>query len=214
MILKDVVFFPQSILPLHIFEPRYRNMLRDVLEGNRLFAVASVDEDNLKPGEDEEPPASVATVGMVRASHDNADGTSNLILQGICRVKVAEKLCHSPYPVIQIHPLTTPPDYDAKGVARMKARISDMLMNESCLSNGVPEEFIQFLGTIEDPDTFIDLSAFAMCQCSNVKQALLEAVDLHLRYQTFLRYLSRKQSLKGLFKQLQGSLEDEDIELN
>ena len=44
MTLPNVVFFPQALLPLHVFEERYREMLADVLASNRLFAVAGLDE--------------------------------------------------------------------------------------------------------------------------------------------------------------------------
>jgi len=40
MILPNATLFPQMALPLRIFEPRYRQMLQDVLEGERMFAVA------------------------------------------------------------------------------------------------------------------------------------------------------------------------------
>ena len=43
MTLPETVFFPQALMPLHIFEPRYREMLRNVLATNRLFAVAGLD---------------------------------------------------------------------------------------------------------------------------------------------------------------------------
>ncbi|HTO02917.1 MAG TPA: LON peptidase substrate-binding domain-containing protein, partial [Opitutus sp.] len=42
MTLPNVTFFPQAVMPLHIFEPRYRQMLRDVLAADRLFAVAGL----------------------------------------------------------------------------------------------------------------------------------------------------------------------------
>ena len=43
MTLPGVAFFPQALLPLHIFEPRYQHMLRDALDSHRLFAVAGLD---------------------------------------------------------------------------------------------------------------------------------------------------------------------------
>ena len=45
MTLPNLAFFPQALLPLHIFEPRYRRMLRDVLASNRIFAVACLDSE-------------------------------------------------------------------------------------------------------------------------------------------------------------------------
>ena len=47
MTLPNTAFFPQALMPLHIFEPRYRHMLRDVLGSNRLFAVAGLNPRRL-----------------------------------------------------------------------------------------------------------------------------------------------------------------------
>ena len=76
MTLPGMAFFPQALLPLHIFEARYRRMLRDALDSHRLFAVAGLDLG--KTGSGFEPPYRVATVGMVRACQERQDGTSNL----------------------------------------------------------------------------------------------------------------------------------------
>src|ERR1035437_4036916 len=80
MTLPNVVFFPQALLPLHIFESRYRQMLRDVLASDRLFAVAGLDVQ--QAGRRFEPPHRIAGVGMVRACQKNDNGTSNLLIQG------------------------------------------------------------------------------------------------------------------------------------
>ena len=67
MTLPDTVFFPQALLPLHIFEPRYRHMLRDVLARDRVFAVARLDPTlAAKPGA-VEPANPIACVGIIRA---------------------------------------------------------------------------------------------------------------------------------------------------
>ena len=46
MTLGNCVFLPQQLMPLRIFEPRYRLMLKEALAGNRMFAVSQLDEDN------------------------------------------------------------------------------------------------------------------------------------------------------------------------
>ena len=88
MTLPNVAFFPQALLPLHIFEPRYRHMLRDVLATNRIFAVACLDSLAAASDERFEPPHRVACIGLVRACQKNENGTSNLLLQGLCRVAI------------------------------------------------------------------------------------------------------------------------------
>ncbi|MES2310093.1 MAG: LON peptidase substrate-binding domain-containing protein, partial [Verrucomicrobiota bacterium] len=66
MTLPETVFFPKVLLPLHIFEAKYRLMLQKALEGSRIFCV-SLASDKMKPH-------SIASVGIIRACVDNADG--------------------------------------------------------------------------------------------------------------------------------------------
>ena len=66
MTLNKTVLFPQAMLPLYIFEPRYRQMLADVLPAARIFAVASVKSDE-EEAELLETPCTVAGIGVVRA---------------------------------------------------------------------------------------------------------------------------------------------------
>src|ERR1700709_2421789 len=96
MTLPNVTFFPQALMPLHIFEPRYRQMLKEVLATNRLFAVTCLDQARLEEPGEFEPPHRVASVGIVRACQKNDNGTSNLLLQGLCRVEVLEILTNKP----------------------------------------------------------------------------------------------------------------------
>src|SRR5437762_11771699 len=80
--LPGVVLFPRAVLPLHIFEDRYRAMMADALAGGRLIAVAL-----LKPGWEKtyygrpeiEP---VVCVGQILSHEKLADGKYNLLLQG------------------------------------------------------------------------------------------------------------------------------------
>src|SRR4051812_15639555 len=109
MTLPGVAFFPQALMPLHIFEPRYREMLRDVLATNRLFAVAGIDTRNRHNLGDREPSHRIASVGIVRACQKNDNGTSNLLLQGLCRVEIAAIVADEPYRRIRVRALASQP---------------------------------------------------------------------------------------------------------
>ena len=76
MTLPNATLFPQALLPLYIFEPRYRQMLLDSLNTNRMFSVAMQ-----KPGRKRETPSLVAGLGLIRVSVGHQDGSSHLILQ-------------------------------------------------------------------------------------------------------------------------------------
>src|SRR5256885_7798208 len=94
MTLPNATLFPQAMLPLYIFEPRYRQMLADALSTHRMFSVAMQ-----KPGRARETPCGVAGLGLIRASVGRSDGTSNLILQGLVRVELTQTVRYKPYRV-------------------------------------------------------------------------------------------------------------------
>jgi uncharacterized protein len=90
--LPEVVLFPEATLPLHVFEPRYRELTRDVLSGNRLIGMA-----RLKPGFEgdyEGRPQVYETcgVGLVIKDLQHPDGRYNILLRGVARVRILEEL--------------------------------------------------------------------------------------------------------------------------
>src|SRR4029078_6440492 len=103
MTLPNATLFPQALLPLYIFEPRYRPMLTDALHSNRMFSVSMQ-----RPGNTRETPAPIAGLGLIRVSVAHKDGTSHLILQGLTRVKLGKVVKYRPYLVEHITGLHTP----------------------------------------------------------------------------------------------------------
>ncbi|MEI6394694.1 MAG: LON peptidase substrate-binding domain-containing protein, partial [Verrucomicrobiota bacterium] len=104
MTLPNATLFPQALLPLYIFEPRYRQMVADALHTHRMFLVAMQ-----KPGSTREIPAPVAGLGLIRVAVGHRDGTSHLILQGLARVELEQTVRYRPYRVQRIRHLQTPP---------------------------------------------------------------------------------------------------------
>ncbi len=112
MILSSATLFPDAILPLHIFEPRYRRMLSDVLESHRMFAIAM-----RRPGTRREVPMPVACLGLVRVCVGlcgfvwvcvgTRDGTSNLLLLGLKRIRCVGAARYKPYRVERVEPLVS-----------------------------------------------------------------------------------------------------------
>src|ERR1044071_1415335 len=100
MTLPSATLFPQALLPLYIFEARYRQMLADMLRRDRMFTVAMQ-----KPGRKRETPCAVAGLGLIRVSVGHGDGTSHLILQGLARVELIGTVQTKPYRVASIRPL-------------------------------------------------------------------------------------------------------------
>ncbi|MFN0064223.1 MAG: LON peptidase substrate-binding domain-containing protein [Myxococcaceae bacterium] len=90
--LPSVVLFPHGLMPLHVFEPRYRNMMRDALVEDSVIALA-----NLKAGWERDyagrPPLKpICTAGLIVWSEMMKDGRFNIVVQGVTRARLIEEL--------------------------------------------------------------------------------------------------------------------------
>lgn len=99
--LPDTVLFPGTALPLHVFEPRYRRMLTDVLAQNRILGIV-----RLKPGFENDyygRPALFDVCGVGRVIKEVAlpDGRFNIVVLGIARARLVEELPFEPYRVVR-----------------------------------------------------------------------------------------------------------------
>ena len=211
MTLPNTVFFPQALLPLHIFEPRYRQMLRDVLCSNRVFAVA-----RLAPGQTGavEPMPRIASLGIIRACQKAENDTSNLLLQGICRVEVQAVVCEAPYRIIAVKPITTTAGTHHTELELLRFEVMRLLNLRRRLGTPVPKGMTQFLESIDDIDTFADIAVFNLCDDSALKQQLLETLETRRRLQLFAGALKAEIEDQRLRRKLQGPLPDDNIAHN
>ncbi|MGH7266051.1 MAG: LON peptidase substrate-binding domain-containing protein, partial [Candidatus Rokuibacteriota bacterium] len=90
--LPEVVFFPETVLPLHVFEPRYRRLVVDCLAGDRRLAVVL-----LRPGwerdYDGRPPVhAVAGAGEIIHGEALADGRYNILIDGRMRIRIEDEI--------------------------------------------------------------------------------------------------------------------------
>jgi Lon protease-like protein len=211
MTLPDTVFFPQALLPLHIFEPRYQQMLRDVLASDRMFAVAHLDTTRQPEPDLVEPLHRTASVGIIRACQKGGNGTSNLLLQGICRVTVKEIVREQPYRVIAVQPLSTTAGTHHAGLEVLRLEVMRLLNLRRRLGAPAPKGMTQFLESIDDIDTFADIAAFNLCEDSAIKQQLLETLETRRRLQLFAASLKAEIEAQRLRRKLQGHLSDDHI---
>lgn len=101
----DVVLFPGTRAPLHIFEDRYRSLLRDILRGERLFGIVS-------GAGSEPPPGSVGVVAEVVTHQALDDGRSNILVRGTERF-VVQELVESDRPYLMAKVVTFADEADA-----------------------------------------------------------------------------------------------------
>lgn len=194
MILPNATLFPHGMLPLHIFEPRYRQMLADSLEAGRVFTIAL----RAASHPEIERPEKVGGLGMIRASVENSDGTSNLFLQGLSRVEIGDLISEDPYPVFEIREL---PDEDSNRMASLAlmSRLFELLggLTDS-VDQGTSEASArrQMLGgqlkklqASDDPAMVSDVLASLVVDNSTQRQKLLETCDVKGRLGMLLEFL-------------------------
>jgi ATP-dependent Lon protease len=203
MTLPNATLFPQALLPLYIFEPRYRQMLADALHSHRMFSVAMQ-----KPGSKRESPSPVAGLGLIRVSVAHRDGTSHLILQGLARVELERTVRYKPYRVQRVRPLPTPP-CDNVTVDALVAKVRELVEEridlglsfpfpvmspDATQNNQVPpsfsaKEIMQYLDSIRDPEQTVDLVSCAVLHGAAERQVILETVDVEARLRQLIHFL-------------------------
>lgn len=101
------VLFPTMVLPLHIFEPRYRELIRDVLDGGGEFGVCLIERGSEVGGEDVR--TGIGTVARVHEATELPDGRWAVIALGDRRLRVQRWLDDAPYPRAEVDDLPDPP---------------------------------------------------------------------------------------------------------
>jgi Lon protease-like protein len=122
--LSGIVFFPETTLPLHVFEPRYREMLADVLDGERIIGVQLLDA--AAPPDAAGRPAilPIGCAGDVLEHEALPDGRSNIVLRGLFRYRIESELpAEKPYRVAEVTPLGVEPLPDLPGAPAAGRRL-------------------------------------------------------------------------------------------
>lgn len=89
--LANVVLLPHTLLPLRIFEPRYRQMLQKALDSSGQIAMANFADDAWRESYDGTPPLKPAVcVGQIVQHHKRSEEVHDVVLLGICRARIVE----------------------------------------------------------------------------------------------------------------------------
>ena len=188
MTLPDAILFPQALLPLYIFEPRYRAMLKQSLENQRMFAVALPHT----PSGPRLVPSRVAGVGLIRACVDKPDGSSNLILQGVSRVRFTDFVQEKPYYVGRVEVLSTEESHVIE-VEALSVKVLEMIGTMHDAGDIQAEGILKFLNEIRDYDALADIVTYSFIDDVERKQDILETLNLRARLQKVI-FALRKQS--------------------
>jgi Lon protease-like protein len=181
--LPDVVLFPHALLPLHVFEPRYKALVKDVLAGNRLIGIA-----RLRPGfetdyEGRPPVFDIAGVGEVVQAQALSDGRYNMLVRGLARIRIdTEHPAELPYRMVSAHRL-----HDEYSGADLGVSAAALQALAERLAMALPQggDILRSLvkGAAE-PGALTDVLAASVIVDPDQRQKLIETVGVANRLQS------------------------------
>jgi Lon protease-like protein len=187
MPLPGAVLFPHALLPLYIFEPRYRKMLDDALREHRMFCVTLI-KPICPDWRAREDFFHLATAGLIRACVERSDGTSNLVLQGLQRVRFIGFEREKPFPVAKIKTIESRDDPTVETEA-LGAKVVELYASLKHDRRQLPAKLDRYLSELRDLEMLADLMASTFVNDPLRRQRLLEERSLNQRLRFLIRYL-------------------------
>jgi len=187
MPLPGAVLFPHALLPLYIFEPRYRNMLELALKQHRMFCVTLI-KPSCPDWHAPEDFFHLATVGLIRACVGRGDGTSNLILQGLQRVRFATFEQESPFPIARID-IVESRDATTVETEALGAKVLELYANLKHDGRKLPARVDRYLSELRELEMLADLIASTFVHDPLRRQRILEERSLNQRLRFLISFL-------------------------
>ncbi len=184
--LPNVVLFPGVFLPLHIFETRYREMVKDALAGDRLIGMTL-----LRPGwnhDEAGQPAvfAIGCVGLISHIEQLPDGRYNLVLRGVERFRVTGEERSQSYRRAQVELLTEVASAaDREAVRRQRHRL------EKLLTSATQAPDLPFPSNLSDEEVVNALAQYLDFEAIE-RQALLECPGIAARCDALIELLEMK----------------------
>ncbi len=208
--LPEVTFFPETVLPLHVFEPRYRQMVADCLAGDRWLAVGMLRPGWEKDYQGRPPLHPIAGAGEIIQAEGLADGRYNVLLDGRSRVRI---LAEEPpgdlaYRVVRAERLAD--RGPSPGDRTFPERLQELRTAHARLLIALGQSHPDVVGRLTvagaSPGAVIDRIVSAVVPDAEVRQRVLEAVDVSERLDLALGALGE---LLGMVAGREGDEEEE-----
>jgi Lon protease-like protein len=182
--LHGVAVLPGTPTPLHVFEPRYRALVRDALRGDRMLAVPHLTSpDGLR--ELHPPVRPIAGVGHLEQHEEHGDGKFDIVVRGVARVRLLEELpSDAAYRIFRAEVLED--RWPKGGPAALSSELESLRQLAYELATRLPPEsgaaaLAEAVARLDDPSGAADLVAAAAVSEPEARQAVLEELDVAKR---------------------------------
>lgn len=188
--LPEAVLFPRQLLPLHVFEPRYRTLVADALAGEMRIAIAL-----LKPNYERQyftsraPIHQMVGVGRVVAAEELPGGRFNILLRGEARANLLEEIPGRPYRLARVR--TARPRCNATSAARTQLRgeLLQAIRQQSAVESEACEHYLQLFEAPLSLGELADLIAGTLPIIGELRQCLLAELEVCTRAKMLLEHI-------------------------
>ena len=190
MALPGTCLFPGGKMPLYIFESKYRDMLNDVISGNRMFCIGTLSQSDASfEGGSEILPYS--TAGLLRACVMNNDGTANLILEGVKKIKIINIENNKPYKVGEVQTLeTTINDFEKIQSSTDQLKAILIANYSDRIDPNIGMQLNQILKNLESPEDTLNFAAQNFISHQEISQKLLSLESLDEQFDLIIKVLN------------------------
>ncbi|MDG2445748.1 MAG: LON peptidase substrate-binding domain-containing protein [Thermodesulfobacteriota bacteirum] len=188
--LDNVVFFPNTILPLHIFEERYKQMISDSQDSHNLICMALFNSEI--ENDDSKALSTTGCVGKIINNEEDDEGKKNIILYGLKRIKIDKVLYNKPYREAEISIIDTIPSDNSTA---FKKRIIELVDNWNLLIDGYSDNFKIQVENDVSLSKLTDSLSSSMVAKAKERQLLLEELNETLRAEKVIEILESRISL-------------------
>jgi Lon protease-like protein len=190
--LPNVVLFPKTLMPLHIFEERYRTMTREVLDGDGQIAMVLLRE-GWETNYDESPAVhDVACLGKIETFDELEGGKYDIVLAGLHRVRLIREIRHSPYRLAEVeHLADLSYDDSSLNVIRRRNHIGGLFTRFTELATGGKYREVELVPQLNF-EALVNMVASTLNLPVQEKQFLLEMDDITQRCDILIPVLQRQ----------------------
>lgn len=192
--LPNLVLFPHVVQPLHIFEPRYCEMLTEALAADGLIAMALLQPGWESQYQNRPAVASTVCIGKIISHTPTEDGRHNILLVGVKRGRIVSELeLESPFRVARVEILEDVyPAEDTDQRADLMQRLQDLFLHFVPDGLAAQESFKQLVGKQLPLGILTDTITYAMNLPIAIKQQLLAENNVDMRCRILTRCLEQK----------------------
>ena len=188
MKLNQFTLFPHGVIPLRIWEPRYVEMLQHAMEGDCFFSLCCLQSKSEAATVE---PCDIGTLVLLRASHASNDGTYNILVHGMIRVRFLEWHLDAAYPRASIEPLHSlaVPDNQCKAAVRtLRGCVEDAIDD---LPAEMQKAISELLHDTDDPAALADIVSQHFIHDPSERQKLLEELSAATRISRLCQAIQR-----------------------